>query len=75
FSRGKTPIYVNYVIAHNTQRAARSRAPLALFIGELSAKLTERLLFLLHAKQFLSVGVTIWNLQFIDNGFKFKAIC
>lgn len=23
FSRGKTPIYVNYVIAHNTQRAAR----------------------------------------------------
>ena len=23
FSRGKTPIYVNYVIAHNTHRAAR----------------------------------------------------
>ncbi|WP_302535518.1 hypothetical protein, partial [Megasphaera elsdenii] len=23
FSRGKTPIYVNYVIAHNTRRAAR----------------------------------------------------
>ena len=27
FSRGKTPIYVNYVIAHNTQRAARSEIP------------------------------------------------
>ena len=52
FSRGKTPIYVNYVIAHNTvgrpQTAVRRPQFVALLIGELSAKLPERLLFLFY---------------------------